>query len=356
MSRRRTAIVTAGVAAGALAGGVVGRTLRARRRPAPESDDLSRLPEEELGPVLSFDGTEIAVRAAGDPSGPGLVFIHGFSLDMTTWHEQWTALSERFRCVLFDQRAHGRSGRPPGRDYSVSATGRDLSAVLDVVAPRDPVVLVGHSMGGMTILAMAEQRPEAFGTRVAGAVFVGASASDLVRGALSSAGARIRGLVWPRVPSILAAVRRVDGLRRQVTAGASGIDHLIARLTNFGPDAPRALVDHVADLSARAPVRVWTDGLASLVDTDLRHAARHVTVPSVVVVGEVDRVTPPSVAKTLSGLLPNARLEIVNGAGHMTMMERPEAFNRAVADLAHRVLPVRRRRPVRKAAAPEDDG
>ncbi len=132
MSRKRTALVTAGIAAGAVAGGVIGRTvLNSRRRPDPEADEhLSELPPEDLGPVRSFDGTELAVRAAGDPSKPTIVFVHGFSLDMTTWHYQWTGLSDRYRCVLFDFRSHGRSARAAGGDLSPLAFGHDLAAVL----------------------------------------------------------------------------------------------------------------------------------------------------------------------------------------------------------------------------------
>ena len=112
MTRRRAAIVTAGIAAGAVAGGMVGRTLlnARRRRLDPDAhEELSLLPPEDLGPVTSFDGTNLAVRAAGDSSSPILLFVHGFSLDLTTWHYQWTELSERYRCVLFDLRSHGRS-------------------------------------------------------------------------------------------------------------------------------------------------------------------------------------------------------------------------------------------------------
>ena len=98
MSRKRAAVVTAGIAAGAVAGGVIGRTVlnSRRRRGDPEQhEQLSLLPPEDLGPVRSFDGTELAVRAAGDPSDPTLVFVHGFSLDQTTWHYQWTHLADR---------------------------------------------------------------------------------------------------------------------------------------------------------------------------------------------------------------------------------------------------------------------
>ena len=90
MSRKRTAIVASGVAAGAVAAGMVGRVL-VRRRQAEHMDGspLLDLPPEALDPVVAFDGTEIAVRAAGDPAAPVLVFAHGFSLDMSVWHEQW---------------------------------------------------------------------------------------------------------------------------------------------------------------------------------------------------------------------------------------------------------------------------
>ena len=138
MSRRRTAIVTAGLAAGAVASGLAGRAMLSRhRRIDPEAlADLSVLPPEDLGSVTSFDGTELSVRAAGDPSHPVLVFVHGFSLDMTTWHYQWTALSDRYRCVLFDLRSHGRSARAASGDLSPSAFARDLAAVLDAVVPE----------------------------------------------------------------------------------------------------------------------------------------------------------------------------------------------------------------------------
>ncbi len=354
MNRRRAAIVTAGVAAGAFAGGVVGRSVLAtRRRPPSETERLlAELPPDDIGPVTSFDGTDLAVRGAGPPSSPVLVFVHGFSLDMTSWHEQWTSLSEHFRCVLFDQRAHGRSGRPPTGDYSVSAMGRDLSTVLGTVEPGVPVVLVGHSMGAMAILAMAELHPDSFGRGVAGVVLVGASAANLLRGALWSAGARVQGLVWPRLPSVVGAARRIDVLRRHMGPGGRGIGHAIARLSNFGPDASPELVDYIARLSARAPVRVWTDGLASLVDTDLRRAAELVAVPSMIVVGGEDRVTPPAAALALAALMPDAGVEVVEGAGHMTMMERPERFNRVVADLASRVRDGAKRTARRPAGEP----
>jgi pimeloyl-ACP methyl ester carboxylesterase len=337
MSGRRKAIVTAGVAAGAVTAGMIGRTvLNARRRRGdPEAHEpLALLPPEDLGRVRSFDGTELAVRAAGDPSLPIVVFVHGFSLDLTAWHYQWTELSARYRCVLFDLRSHGRSGRAAAGDLSPSAFGHDLASVLEALEDDRPVLLVGHSMGSMAILAMAESRPELFAARVAGCVFTGAAASDLVRGAMGS----ITGLLRPRLGSIRQAAGRVNRLRHYVLSGPPDVGHLVARMTQFGPHASPHVVDYVVGLAANARSEVWTDALAGLMDMDLRDAVRQVGVPALVLVGEHDRVTPPASAVALAGELPDGRLEVVEEAGHIPMMEAHEAFNRRLERFAQQVL------------------
>jgi pimeloyl-ACP methyl ester carboxylesterase len=347
LSRKRAAVVTAGIAAGAVAGGVIGRTVlnSRRRRSDPEQhEQLSLLPPEDLGPVRSFDGTELAVRAAGEPSDPTIVFVHGFSLDLTTWHYQWSHLSERFRCVLFDFRSHGRSARASAGDLSPPAFGHDLAAVLDAVVDQ-PAVLVGHSMGAMSMLAMSEARPDVFAERVAGIVIVGSSASDLVRGAMGS----VTELLRPRLGSLGQAARRVNRLRRAVLSSPADVGQIVARATQFGPDAPPHVVNYVLGLAGRAPSAVWTDGLANLMEIDLRHTLPHVTVPALVLVGEHDRMTPPSAAVALAGELPNGRLEVIERAGHFPMMEAHEEFNRRLEAFVDPILSGERKRRGKRA-------
>jgi pimeloyl-ACP methyl ester carboxylesterase len=342
VSRKRTALVTAGIAAGAVAGGVIGRTVlnARRRRDDPEAaEQLSELPPENLGPVRSVDGTELAVRAAGDPSKPAIVFVHGFSLDMTTWHYQWTELSERYRCILFDFRSHGRSARAASGDLSPLAFGHDLASVLETV-DRGPALIVGHSLGAMSILAMAESRPDLFEGPVAGVVFVGSGASDLVRGVVGS----VTELLRPRLGSLRQAAGRVNRLRRYVLSSPADVAQTIARVTQFGPDASPHLVRYVVGLAARAPSEVWTDGLASLMELDLRHAVRHIEVPAMVLVGEHDRMTPPSSSIALAAELSGGRLEVIERAGHFPMMEAHEEFNRRLGAFADEVLRPRRNR------------
>ena len=346
MSRRRTAAIAAGVAAGAIAAGAVGRVVVRRRRGVhPEGPSLADLPPEALDPVRSFDGTEIMVRAAGDPDAPILLFTHGFSLDMSVWHEQWVDLADDFRCVLMDHRSHGESGRAAHGDLSLRAMGRDVAAVVEAVAVDRPAVVVGHSMGAMAILAMAEQRPELFGPRVAGVALLGAASSDLLRGAMGS----VTELLRPRLGTFTTAARRVDRLRRAVLSSPADVSGAITRMTQFGPEAPRHLVDHIVSLAERAPSEVWTDGLAGLMEMDLRHALPRVSVPALVVVGEHDRVTPPATAVELVGGLPDGRLVVVEHAGHMAMLEQPAEVNHELRVFARTSLGLQRR-PRRRPA------
>ena len=329
---RGTTIGTVAVAAGAVAAGLAGRAIR--RRPPAFGDGAWAPPPQDLGTVEAFDGTELAVRAAGPRDAPVLLFSHGFSLDMTAWREQWADLADDFRCIAFDHRAHGRSGLPASGEVTIRSIGRDLATVLHAVSSAAPVVLVGHSIGAIAILELADQRPDLLDTRVAGAALFGASASDLRRSAMGS----VTQLLRPRLGSLAAAARRVDRVRRAVLAAPRDVPAVVARLTQFAPEAPDELVDHVLRLAADAPSLVWTEGLAAMMSMDLRHALPRVTMPVLVAVGDQDRVTPPAAAIQLAAALPDGHLLVVEGAGHLPMLERPERVNPALRAFARGVL------------------
>jgi pimeloyl-ACP methyl ester carboxylesterase len=327
--------------AAALAGAAVaaGKILARRERRGPDAaagERFDELPPEEISPVVSEDGTLLHVRAAGDPDRPALVFAHGFSVDMTTWHYQWKELSKEYRCVLFDHRGHGRSGEAAGGDHTLQAMGRDMKAVIDAAVPEGrPVVVLGHSMGGMAVLGLAETHPELFGTRIAGAVFADTAAAELVRGAAGAIGTRLIALA----PGLGRQVgRRLGSERLRALAGTSDLAYLVTRLTNFGPGASPSMVEYVIQLSMRSPIEVWTDGIAALIEMDLRHAIEHVRCPSLVIVGDLDRLTPPASALAIKDALPDGRLVVLEGAGHMAPMERHEQFNDLVRGFLEEVL------------------
>jgi pimeloyl-ACP methyl ester carboxylesterase len=350
---RRAAIGVGLTAAGVGAALVAERlaTRRMRARPDPESGELyGLLPPDDLGTVRSFDGTELAVRAAGPEGAPAVVFLHGVTLDLTTWYYQWRAFSERYRCVLFDQRAHGRSSLPPGGDYSVEALGRDLRTVLDRTVPEGPAVLVGHSLGGMSILALALDHPEEFGGRVAGVVLADTAASDLLREVFGGLGTGV-GEALRRLGDRME--RRIDSAQRlQEWTRRFGTDlaFLVARATNFGPNASPSQIDYVSRLSRDARPEVWVHGFRGLWELDLRHALSHVTCPALVVVGDRDRLTPKTTAQALRAALPDGRAVVITGAAHLSMMERHRVFNDVVGGFLDDVFGRRARRR-RKAAA-----
>jgi pimeloyl-ACP methyl ester carboxylesterase len=339
MNRRR-ALWTAGAATAVGAAIAAGKLIARRERRGPDleaGERFDELPAEEVAPVVSDDGTLIHVRTAGDPDRPALLFAHGFSVDMTTWHYQWKELSKEYRVVLFDQRGHGRSGDAIGGDHTLQAMGRDMKAVMDAAVPEDrPVVVLGHSMGGMVILGLAETHPELFGDRVVGAVFADTAAAELVRGAAGAIGTRLVALAPTLGRRFGERIGRSDRLRARATK--SDLAYLVARLSNFGPGASPSMVEYVVDLSMRAPIEVWTEGIAALIEMDLRHAIQHVRCPALVIVGDLDHLTPPASATKLKNELPDGRLVVLEGTGHMAPMERHEQFNDVVRGFLAEVL------------------
>jgi pimeloyl-ACP methyl ester carboxylesterase len=330
-------LAVAGVAAAGavVAGSVAGREAvrRARARPDPSRDDpLAERPGIERE-VISFDGTRLPVHVVGPGDAPTLVFVHGFSSDLTVWHYQWRHFSQRYRCVLYDQRGHGRSGSAAGGDYSLEALGRDLAAVLDATTDG-PVVLRGHSMGGMTVLSFASLHPEAFedGGRVAGVVLANTAATDVVRELMGRLGAGL-GNAAARVA--LRAARRpgaVYRIRARMLREGSSLAFLTVRLSNFGPDAPPSVIEHVARIAGRAPVEAWTDLLTGIAGMDLSEALAGIAVPALLVASDLDRLTPPSTALAMKRRLSDAELVVFRRAGHCTMLERHADFNRVVEE------------------------
>ena len=151
----------------------------------------------------------------------------------------------------------------------------------------------------------------------------------------------------------------MDRLRRAVLASPGDVGGVFARMTQFGPDAQPHLVDHIVGLAGRARTEVWTDGLAGLMEMDLRHALPRVRVPAIVIVGQHDRVTPPATAVELVGDLPDATLVVVEYAGHMAMLERPAEVNHDIRVFARSCFaaaaPANVRRAPRTAAeAPKE--
>ena len=343
--KRSRVITTALLATAATVGGAVAAVAaeraavrRARSRPDPEAGErLEERPGVETR-VRSFDGTELAVNAVGPGGAPVILFVHGFGIDMTAWHYQWGQFAKDYRCVLYDQRGHGRSSLATDGDYSLDALGHDLEAVLDAESDDRPVVLVGHSLGGMAIMSFANLYPREFGGRIRAVVLANTAASDILEEVVSGLGIRAASSAFRLAQRLARHPRLVYELRARALGGGANLAFLVARATNFSANASPTLVDHVVSVAVRAPVEVWTDLMGSLLTLDLTDALAHITVPTLVVAGDIDRLTPPATATAIQRRLPEARLEVLEGAGHCAMLERHEDFDRLVERFLAEVL------------------
>src|SRR3954466_10306932 len=155
---------------------------------------LSDPPPPGSRTVRTDDGVDLHVEVDENPDAPvTVVLAHGFTARLAEWELQRAALRPRARLVLFDQRGPGRASWTALTKATIDRTGRDLGEVLDATTQEGPVVLAGHSMGGMSVMALARQRPELFGRRVVGVFLLATSAGGLVEsGALGWAVKAVR--------------------------------------------------------------------------------------------------------------------------------------------------------------------
>jgi pimeloyl-ACP methyl ester carboxylesterase len=315
--------------------------MRSRRRGPPTS-----LPAPYGPPpagsrtVVTDDGVRLHVEVDGAPAVPVTVVLsHGFTARLVEWDLQRAALRARARLVLWDQRGHGRSGWTKPTVATIDRTGRDLGQVLDAVVPDGPVVLAGHSMGGMSIMALARQRPELFGARVVGVFLLATSAGGLVEtGVLTRLIALVRrfGLLplYLRLLQVLAPL--LERFRRRGTR----LGRRITRRLLFGrDDADPASVRMVQDLLEETPYPVAMAFYATFLEHDESASLAVLRrVPVTVVAATHDRLTPAAHGRRITDLIgENAELVVVPGAGHSVNLTRPEIVDRAFLRLLDRV-------------------
>lgn len=287
--------------------------------------------------VTTDDGVDLHVEFDGLVDAPlTVVLSHGFTARLAEWEPQRPALRDRARLVLWDQRGHGRSAWTPLTRATIDRTGRDLGQVLDAVAPTGPVVLAGHSMGGMSILALARQRPELFGTRVVGAFLLATSAGGLVGGLTGFLVAVLRLLHLLRLYLWLLQ-KLAPALERRRRRGTALGRRAIRRLLFGRDDADRRSVRMVQHLLEETPLPVTMAFYATFLDHDEAEALEVLRrVPVTVVAATHDRLTPEAHGRRIAEAV-GAELTVVPGAGHSVNLTRTEVVNRAFTGLLDRV-------------------
>ncbi|AEV81742.1 alpha/beta hydrolase [Actinoplanes sp. SE50] len=313
-------------------------------------------PYDEERTVTAADGTELHVEIvdprAEEPRGwtgrpgrgrkekPTIVFVHGFALDMGTFYFQRKALAERgdHRLVFYDQPGHGRSSRLQSGAYDIAALGRSLAAVLDATVPDGHIILVGHSMGGMTIMAFAEQFPEWFGNRVTGVVLMSTSAGLFDKATLGLTNVVARASA-PFFPLWDRAAKLGGGTIDRARVASSDLAWLLTRRYGFGEARPSpSLVTFVESMNSRTSVETLTKYLNTLYRHSRLPALSALRgVPVLVVVGDRDYLTPVTHSEQIIRELPQAELLKIENSGHVVMLEKADEVNAALIPFLEKI-------------------
>ncbi|MFG3172670.1 alpha/beta fold hydrolase [Streptomyces sp. NPDC048200] len=351
-------VVAAGAAAGvAIERLTVGRGMRRKARLALDSAGPYGALRGTPGKAFAEDGTELYYEVdEAEPEAPlgprrrrlfgrkapapvTVVFSHGYCLNQDSWHFQRAALRGVVRTVHWDQRSHGRSGRgaaqlKDGTPVTIDQLGGDLKAVIDAAVPEGPIVLVGHSMGGMTVMALADRFPELIRERVAAVALVGTSSGRLgeVNFGLPVAGVNAVRRVLPGVLKALGQQAALVERGRRATADLfAGV---IKRYSFAGRDVDPAIERFAERMIEGTPIDVVAEFYPAFTDHDKTAALAHFAeLPVLVLAGVKDLVTPSEHSEAIADLLPDAELVLVPDAGHLVMLEHPEVVTDRLADL-----------------------
>jgi len=303
----RRAAVVSGAAAGVAVAGVVAAVLAGRRWRAAEDPCTATVLDRAGARAFKVerpDGAVLDGVVVGPAGAPLVVLSHCWTGSRAVWEPVAARLVAAGRqVVLYDQRGHGASTLGAG-DLTVDVLGDDLAAVLEAVDARD-AVLAGHSMGGMTLQALAVGHPDVVAERVRGMVLAGTAAFNVATGIVA---APVRLVTGSRQVDRLMAGRLGPALSRGSVGRRPRQAHLVAARDGW--------------LSLPADVR--RQFLTGMQAMDYRPGLAAVAVPTTVVVGSRDLLTPPRLGRALAAAIPGARLVEVPGAGHMLPFEEPD--------------------------------
>jgi len=349
--------IATGVLGAAALGGVTAQRVSVRRYQSAQSA-LMTDPKQEHGygalkadrtySVDADDGVALHVEEVGPVTAPiTVIFSHGWTLRSGAWHYQRLGLAgpgfgeapdadgpaasrpPAARLVFYDQRSHGRSTKAPEGHSTMDFLASDLRSMIATAAPVGPVVLIGHSMGGMAILTLAAHHPELFADRIAGVGLICTGATYLKPSELN------RLLVTggnPVLRAVTNVAARYPTMFERGRASSRDAMWLLTRSLGFARrDVPGAMVDYLDEMISGTPVEVIAEFTPALFSHNQSAAVPALAgIPTAIVCGDKDRMTPLDRSQAIADVLPDAEFVIAAGSGHMTMMEDPTLTNDAL--------------------------
>lgn len=281
--------------------------------------------------IEGHDGASLYVETSGQGvglgAGPTLVLTHGWGLDSTIWGLMRNALATRYRIVAWDLPGLGRSKRGNSKAICLSGFAENLKRVMATV--DGPVVLVGHSIGGMTIQTLARDHPEVLSRNVSGIVLLNTTFTNPLKTMVLSR--LLQALRWPVIEPIMWMMVLLKPL---IWLSAwqgyfSGSAHIGNRL-GFGKYVTRSQLDHTALLPTRNPPSVQGHGNLAMFRWDATGALSSSPVPVLVIGGDVDIVTKLEASRVIAASTPSAELKVVEGVNHMGFLERSDVYAQAI--------------------------
>lgn len=348
MGRRPTLPLGLGLAAAAAAGAVglvADHVVRERRTAIRLGTDLDRLrvaPDHERV-VVACDGVPLHVEiddpapGSAESGAPTAVLVHGYTHSLELWTHQRRALSAAgCRVVVYDQRGHGRSAEGEDASYSLHQLGADLRSVIAATTLDGPVILAGHSMGGMALMTFAQDHPELLRERVVGAAFVSTSAGDL--GSLDFGLGRQLGAIVHRLgPGAIARLGTQQGIVDRALRAGKDIERYLVDYYSFGSPVPMATVVWTADMIFHTRMHVMSAYLTELTAHDgCPGLEQYAGLPALVMHGADDRITPRAHGDAVAAALPGCEYVVVEHAGHVLPLEHPDRVNQELLRLVRR--------------------
>jgi pimeloyl-ACP methyl ester carboxylesterase len=255
-------------------------------------------------PFVRVHGLDIAYERAGE--GPPLVFVHGAAEDGRVWRRQLGTLADEFTVVAWDEPGAGRSSDVPG-DFTLADYASCLAAVIEELA-LGPAHVAGLSWGGTVAQELYRHRPELVATLILVGTYAGWKGSlppDEVRA-------------------------RIAGVGEMLDAPAEQFDPTLPGL--FAGDPPAEFVPLLEQIAASVRPASLRTQLLVMAEADQRDLLPRISVPTLLIWGELDARSPLSVAGQLEKAIPDTRLVVIPGCGHVCHLEQPDEFDQAVRD------------------------
>jgi pimeloyl-ACP methyl ester carboxylesterase len=293
-------------------------------------DEPEAFPAGTAGNIQGAGGANLRVESFGDPSGPTLVFTHGWGVDSSEWFYARKALSSRFHLILWDLPGLGGSSQPEDRNFALEDMARDLRAVVSSAGGK-PVTLVGHSIGGMINLTFCRVFPDLLGSEVARMVQIDTSYTNPVKTTQHSEISQ--SLQKPLAEPALYAMVGLSPLVHFMNwlSYQNGTAYAMNAQSSFAGSETRGQVDLVSRLQAQASPAVIARGTLAMFHWDATPVLPQIRIPVLLIVGAQDTTTVPVASEFMKNAIPSATLVEVPSAAHYSLLEQNERVNSEIA-------------------------